>query len=81
MLTPNQLLNVRRIMKEQRARRIAAANKAADRRDAEAMCARERYESTRKADGSRARLPESAVLTEETHGAPLRVLYESGAIA
>jgi len=41
MLTPNQLLNVRRIMKEQRARRIAAANKAADRLDARNMAAHE----------------------------------------
>jgi hypothetical protein len=36
-MTPNQLANVRRLMKEHRARRIAAANRAADQRDAAIM--------------------------------------------
>ena len=36
-MTPTQIANVRRLMKESRARRRAAAYKAADQRDAEIM--------------------------------------------
>jgi hypothetical protein len=36
-MTPTQLANVRRLMKAQRARRLAASNRAADARDAVVM--------------------------------------------